>query len=109
MRAQCALHTRLPPAVAHLVVARPEQALAAYPIPAKLLLMSIAELRKLPPTEKLKIIEALWGDLAGDENAFASPAWHEDALIKTEADFAAGRIESLGWEDAKQELRKRFE
>jgi hypothetical protein len=71
--------------------------------------MSIAELRKLPPAEKLKIIEALWNDLAGDEESFASPPWHEEALQQTEAEFAAGGIESLDWEDAKKELRKRSE
>ena len=71
--------------------------------------MSIAELRKLPSVEKLKIIEALWGDLAGEEHAFESPAWHEEELKKTEADYAAGRVEALDWEDAKKELRKRFE
>ena len=71
--------------------------------------MSIAELRKLPSVEKLRIIEALWADLAEDQDAFESPAWHEEELKKTEADFAAGRIEALDWEDAKKELRKRFE
>ncbi|MBI2926800.1 MAG: addiction module protein [Verrucomicrobia bacterium] len=71
--------------------------------------MSIAELRKLPPTEKLKIIETLWGDLVGDEESFTSPAWHEEALRQTEAELAAGRIGILDWEDAKKELRKRFE
>jgi putative addiction module component (TIGR02574 family) len=71
--------------------------------------MSIAELRKLPADEKLKIIEALWGDVAADDEAFQSPAWHEAELRKTEADLAAGRVEMLDWEDAKKELRKRFE
>jgi putative addiction module component (TIGR02574 family) len=71
--------------------------------------MSIAELRKLPPAEKLKIIETLWGDLAADEDAFSSPAWHEEVLKKTEADFIAGRVEALDWQEAKRELRKRFE
>jgi putative addiction module component (TIGR02574 family) len=71
--------------------------------------MSIAELHKLPAEEKLKIIEALWGDLAADDAAFASPAWHEDELRKTEADFTAGRVEVLDWEAAKKELRKQFE
>jgi putative addiction module component (TIGR02574 family) len=71
--------------------------------------MSIAELRKLPPTEKLKIIETLWGDLAADEMSFDSPKWHEDELRKTETDLAAGRVEILDWEEAKKELRKRFE
>ena len=70
--------------------------------------MSIAELRKLPSVEKLRIIETLWADLAGDEDAFESPAWHEEELKKTEADFVAGRIEALNWDDAKKELRKRF-
>lgn len=71
--------------------------------------MSIAELRKLPSDEKLRIIEALWSDLAADDNAFSSPAWHEDELRKTEAEFAAGRIEVLDWEEAKKQLRKQFE
>ena len=71
--------------------------------------MSIAELRKLPRDEKLKIIETLWGDIAGDEEAFESPAWHSEELKKTEADLVAGRVEVLDWEDAKKELRKRFE
>ncbi len=71
--------------------------------------MSIAELRKLPSDEKLKIIEALWGDIAADEESFSSPAWHEAELRKTEAEFAAGKIDVLDWEEAKKELRKQFE
>jgi putative addiction module component (TIGR02574 family) len=71
--------------------------------------MSIVGLRKLPSVEKLRIIEALWGDLAMEEDAFESPAWHEEELKKTEADFAAGRVEALNWEDAKKELRRQCE
>ncbi len=71
--------------------------------------MSIAELRKLPRDEKLKIIETLWSDLAADEESFASPGWHADELRKTEAQLAAGEVTVLDWEDAKKELRKRFE
>ena len=71
--------------------------------------MSIAELRNLPPAEKLKIIEALWSDLAGDDESVPSPAWHEQELRKTETDFKAGHLEVLDWEDEKKELRKQFE
>ena len=71
--------------------------------------MSIAELRKLPQAEKLMIIEALWSDLAGEGESFESPAWHEGVLRETEAEFSAGRIEARDWEDAKKELRQRFE
>jgi putative addiction module component (TIGR02574 family) len=71
--------------------------------------MSIADLRKLPRDEKLKIIETLWGDLAADEDSFESPAWHAEELRNTETDLAAGKIPVLDWEDAKKELRTRFE
>ena len=39
--------------------------------------MIIDELLKLPATEKLKIIEALWSDLMDAETGYPSPAWHE--------------------------------
>lgn len=55
------------------------------------------------------IIETLWNDLAEDGESFASPTWHEAALRQTEAEFAAGRLEVLDWNEAKKELRKRFE
>ncbi len=71
--------------------------------------MSIADLRALPPAEKLKIIETLWSDLAADEAAFVSPAWHDAELRKTDAALAAGQVEVLDWDVAKKELRKRFE
>ena len=71
--------------------------------------MSIAELHALPPTEKLRIIEVLWGDLAADDNGLQSPAWHEGELRKTEAELAAGRVEVVDWQVAKKELRQRFE
>lgn len=71
--------------------------------------MSIAELRKLPADEKLKILEVLWGDLAEDGDSFESPSWHETELKNTEADFKAGRLENLDWEDAKKQLRSQFE
>lgn len=71
--------------------------------------MSIAELRKLPPDEKLKLIEILWSDLAANDKSFPSPAWHDEELRKTEAEFAAGRVEAVDWEEGKKELRRRFE
>lgn len=71
--------------------------------------MSIAELRKLPREDKLRIIEALWRDLASDDASFESPEWHADELRKTETAAAAGRVEIIDWDDAKKELRKRFE
>jgi hypothetical protein len=71
--------------------------------------MSIAELHKLSPVEKLKIIEALWGDLVSDEENLSSPSWHEAELIATEKKFLSGDVEILDWQQAKKELRSQFE
>jgi hypothetical protein len=71
--------------------------------------MSIAELRSLPAGEKLEIIELLWGDFAGGHESYTSPVWHGVELARTEKDHTKGLIESVAWEDAKSELRQRFE
>lgn len=69
-------------------------------------MVNIAELHKLPSLEKLKIIELLWDDL--EEDSLQSLSWHETELKKTEADFLAGNIKVVDWQQAKKELRARF-
>jgi putative addiction module component (TIGR02574 family) len=71
--------------------------------------MSITELRQLPVPEKLRIIEALWDDIASAQEDYESPAWHEAELLKTERDYREGRITSVDWDEAKKALRARFE
>jgi putative addiction module component (TIGR02574 family) len=71
--------------------------------------MSIAEIRALPRIEKLKLMEALWADLAQDENALDSPEWHRAELEEAERRFAAGHEEIIDWEEAKKRLRRRSE
>lgn len=71
-------------------------------------MIDIAELRTLAPTEKLRIIEALWDDLAADDSQCESPAWHEAELRDTAAAYRAGQAEALDWSTAKDELRKQF-
>ncbi|MEI8209911.1 MAG: addiction module protein [Methylococcales bacterium] len=69
----------------------------------------MTELHKLPATEKLKIIEALWGDLVNDEETVPQLFWHETELKETEENFLAGSIEIVDWHKAKKELRSQFE
>ncbi|MDT4288840.1 addiction module protein [Methylomonas sp. MO1] len=71
--------------------------------------MNITELHQLPAIEKLKIIEALWNDLAEDETSLPPLAWHEVELKQTEAGFLVGDIEAVDWRQAKKELRSQFE
>lgn len=71
--------------------------------------MTIAELHQLPAIEKLKIIEALWNDLIDDENNLPQLSWHEAKLNQTEASYLSGDVETQDWQQAKKELRSRFE
>ena len=71
--------------------------------------MNITELHKLPALEKFKIIEALWGDLIGDESSLPNLAWHKTELKETEEKYLSGSIDVLDWQQAKKELLSQFE
>lgn len=71
--------------------------------------MSIAEIQRLPRLEKIKLMEAIWADLAREEDSFESPSWHLQELHKTEERFDAGKEEVVDWADAKKQLRKTVE
>ena len=60
----------------------------------------------MPRREKLRLMEALWADLSGDEENLDSPAWHADALRETSERIARGEEKILDWEEAKLKLRK---
>lgn len=52
-------------------------------------------------------MEALWADLAQDEDQFESPAWHEDALREAERAVRSGAAKFSDWDDAKKRLRRK--
>lgn len=57
--------------------------------------------------EKLKVMHALWEDLARDEDAVESPEWHGDVLRETEERVRSGVEQARDWDEAKAELRNR--
>lgn len=59
--------------------------------------------------EKLRIMEAIWEDLSKDQEQVESPEWHREALEETDRRRQAGREGLVDWQEAKKELRKRFE
>ncbi len=69
----------------------------------------LQEIKQLSRTDKLKVMEALWKDLSGDEEKYDSPAWHEDALKETENRLNSGIEEVVDWDIAKKNLKKKFE
>jgi hypothetical protein len=66
-------------------------------------------LKQMTQAEKLMAMEAIWEDLSRDEAAFESPAWHREELAATEERVKAGKEQFIDWEQAKKELRERFE
>ena len=64
-------------------------------------------LKKMSRADKLRTMEAIWSDLAGNEARFASPAWHGTALLETQRLVKAGKAKFSDWEDAKARLRRK--
>lgn len=62
-------------------------------------------IENLTRSEKLRMMEALWDDLAHDKTVLASPAWHGEALKDAEDDHAVENANFVDWETAKQSLR----
>jgi hypothetical protein len=62
-------------------------------------------IENLTRTEKLRMMEALWDDLAHDAVELASPAWHAEALKVAEKSVIEGQANFTEWETAKQSLR----
>ncbi|PIX24843.1 MAG: acyl-protein synthetase, partial [Deltaproteobacteria bacterium CG_4_8_14_3_um_filter_43_13] len=54
-------------------------------------------------------MEAIWEDLSNEEEQVESPDWHKKALQETECRLSTGQEKIVDWQDAKKELRKRFE
>ncbi|MEI8121753.1 MAG: addiction module protein [bacterium] len=63
---------------------------------------------RLSRPEKLRVMEAIWVDLAQDEVLTESPSWHKDALAETARRVKNGVEPILDWEQAKRDLRKRI-
>ena len=71
-------------------------------------MIDIAEQRTLPPVRKLRIIEALWDDLASNGGQYHSLPWHEAELQEAAEAYRAGQDQAVDWSTAKDELRKQF-
>lgn len=67
------------------------------------------EIKQMSREEKLKLMEAIWADLATSETEVESPDWHAQLLKETETRVATGEERIADWELAKKELRTRFE
>jgi putative addiction module component (TIGR02574 family) len=69
--------------------------------------MSITEIRNLPLSEKLQIMEALWEDLRSRAEGVPVPEWHKELLDDRRKAVEAGKESILEWDEAKGSLGTR--
>lgn len=62
-------------------------------------------LENMTRSEKLRMMEAIWDDLAHDPVTFASPEWHAQALNDAEHAYAENKAQFVSWDVAKKKLR----
>jgi hypothetical protein len=65
-------------------------------------------LDQMTTEEKLIAMEELWADLTRNQKEFKSPAWHERILKERDERVRAGVEQPIDWDEAKDELRRRF-
>ena len=69
---------------------------------------STLRLDQMTTEEKLIAMEELWADLTRNQRDFKSPAWHESILKERDQRVRNGLEEPANWDEAKDELRRRF-
>jgi putative addiction module component (TIGR02574 family) len=71
-------------------------------------MQAAAELKQMTVREKIQLMEALWDDLCGAEEAIPVPDWHKAVLDERERQVAAGEAEFVDWDAAKERIAKRI-
>ncbi len=66
--------------------------------------MSIVEIRQLPLTEKLQIMEAIWEDLRTNAEAVLVPDWQKTLLERRRKAVEEGREQILDWDEVKHPI-----
>jgi putative addiction module component (TIGR02574 family) len=65
------------------------------------------EIRKMPLSEKLELLEAVWAELATDPDTIDVPQWHKDILHERQLAIDQGSMQSIDWEVAKEQINRR--
>ena len=66
-------------------------------------------IEKMSLSEKLQLMERLWGELARHPHDLPSPDWHGEVLAERTNAVQEGRTDFQDWEVAKGMLRNRYQ
>ncbi len=67
----------------------------------------MAQVKEMPLSEKLQLMEMLWDDLSQNPDGVQSPEWHAREVEATDERRAKGLEEPLDWEESKRLLLSR--
>lgn len=70
------------------------------------MIQPISELKKLPPHERLQLVEDLWDSIALGTDELAVPQWLNYELDRRVAASAADPESGIPWETAKDLIRR---
>ena len=66
-----------------------------------------SDIRILPLSEKLELLEAVWSELSLDADNIEIPQWHKDILDERQRGIEQGSMQSIDWEVAKEQISRR--
>ena len=66
--------------------------------------MSVTEIQKMSPVERLSAMEALWDAMCHEEKEPTSPDWHGDLLEARRARIASGEAKFVSLDEAKKRI-----
>jgi putative addiction module component (TIGR02574 family) len=69
--------------------------------------MSVADIQRMPLSEKLQIMEALWEDLRSHVEESSIPDWHKELLDDRRKAVEAGKEKVLDWNEVKDTIGRR--
>lgn len=60
-----------------------------------------AEISRLTPAEKLRLVEAIWTDLATNPEQILIPDWHARLLDEDQSAYRANPLDGSAWSEVK--------
>ena len=62
------------------------------------------ELKEMPLSQKLRLMEIIWDDLHRESETYESPDWHRMELEATEYRRKSGLEEPMDWDETKKKI-----
>lgn len=66
--------------------------------------MSLADIKKMPFVERVRLMEQIWDTLRDESEQLKSPEWHEEILQKRREVYKESDVQSYTIDEIRQKL-----